>query len=64
MSTEVRNITSQEGEWEVLLQVSTLPVMATIGQAVTTEMAVEEAAKCILHVFREMLISFSSSILL
>lgn len=62
MFTEVT--TSQEEKCTVMLQVNTLPVIVTVGQAATTELAIEEAAKHILYTFREMSSSASSSTLL
>lgn len=40
-----------------MVQVSTIPIIVTVGCATTVDKALEIAAKQILHTFREMLIT-------
>lgn len=58
MSTELLN--GQDNEFNVLLQVSTVPITTSTGRGTTIEMATEAAAKCVLESLKKMLIFTSS----
>lgn len=62
ISTGVLN--GQDKEFNVLLQVSTLPVIISIGCGATIDMAKETAAKCVLNSIKKMLMFTSSSLAL
>jgi len=53
ISTDIKNNTGQE-YYSIMLQVSTLPVIVTIGRAMTVDMASEVAATDILRTFKAM----------
>lgn len=54
--TDIINNISQDGDYAVLVQVTTVPITVTVGYAATSEMAAEKAAKSILDTFHAMLL--------